>query len=100
MRTPRFIPRSAAVLATLLTFTACTHDRKISLEWDAPQTAPAGYRILVDERVLMNIPPPPVDPACRCLKVSVSVPRGRHTLKVIAYNAFGDSPPSAVAVVE
>ena len=48
----------------------------------------------------MNIPPPPVDPACRCLKVSVSVPRGRHTLKVIAYNAFGDSPPSAVAVVE
>jgi hypothetical protein len=96
----RFVPRSAAILAALLTITACRPARTIKLEWDAPTVAADGYRILLDDRVLMEIPPPPVDPSCRCLRVSVSVPRGRHTLKVIAYNAFGNSPPAAIAVVE
>jgi hypothetical protein len=100
MTTRRFIPRSAIVLAALLAVTACRPGRTIKLEWDVPAVTPEGYRILLDDRVLTNVPPPPVDPGCRCLAVSVYVPRGRHTLKVIAYNAFGDSPPTAIVALE
>jgi hypothetical protein len=100
MTTRRFIPRFTIALAALLAVTACRPGRTIKLEWDAPAVVPDGYRILLDDRVLMNVPPPSVDPACRCLSVSVDVPRGRHTLKVIAYNAVGDSPPTAVVAVE
>ena len=100
MSTRRFILRSAIALTVLVAAAACQPGRTVKLEWDVPAVAADGYRILLDDRLLMNVPPPPVDPACRCLGVSVFVPRGRHTLKVIAYNAFGDSPPTAVVAVE
>jgi hypothetical protein len=100
MTSPESFTRSAAVLLALVAFTACRPTRTITLEWDAPATSPDGYRIVVDDRVVLTIPPPPVDQSCKCVRASVPVERGRHTVKVVAYNAAGDSPPSAIAVVE
>ena len=74
--------------------------RKVKIAWEAPPGELTGYRILVDERVVSEIPPPPPDPSCSCPTASVDVPRGRHTIKVVAYNKAGQSPPSAVTVVE
>ena len=74
--------------------------RKVKIAWEAPPGELTGYRILVDERVVSEIPPPPPDPSCSCPTASVDVPRGQHTIKVIAYNKAGQSPPSAVTVVE
>src|SRR3954471_6862965 len=100
MTRPLSLGKSAAVLIALAAMTACRSARTIKLEWDAPPVSPDGYRILVDDRVVTTIPPPPVDASCRCVRASVPVERGRHTVKVVAYNAAGDSPPSAVAVIE
>lgn len=74
--------------------------RTVKLAWDAPLETPSGYRVLVDDVVILDIPPPPLDPACQCLTASVAVPRGPHTVKVVAYNPLGVSPPSAVTVVQ
>jgi hypothetical protein len=61
---------------------------------------PKGYRILIDGHALPDIPVPPVDPSCKCLRTTVPVPPGQHTVTVVAYNEFGESAPSAVAVVK
>jgi len=74
--------------------------RTINIGWDAPATTPKGYRILIDGQVVLSIAPPPVDPACKCLNTNVPLPAGQHTVAVVAYNEFGDSAPSAVAVVK
>jgi hypothetical protein len=93
--------RFVGVLVSLtLIGAACRPSRTIKLIWDAPDVLPNGYRIVVDDAVVMDVPPPPVDPSCKCLTVSVAVPKGPHTVKVVAYNQFGSSPPSAVAVVK
>ena len=92
--------RFVGVFVSLALITACRPSRTIKLIWDAPDVLPSGYRIVVDEGVVMDIPPPPVDPSCKCLTVSVAVPKGPHTVKVVAYNQFGSSPPSAVAVIQ
>lgn len=84
----------------LATMTACWPRRTVKLAWDAPAVLPSGYRILVDDQTVMDIPPPPLDPECKCPTVIVPIGRGTHTLKVIAYSPFGDSPPSAVAVLK
>jgi hypothetical protein len=72
----------------------------VRIAWDPPTPAPKGYRILVDDREVMNIPPPPIDRSCSCLTASVPVPRGEHKITVIAYNEFGNSAPTAVTVVK
>ena len=74
--------------------------RTVKIAWEAPAGELTGYRILVDERVVSEIPPPPPDPSCSCPTASVDVPRGQHTIKVVAYNKAGQSPPSAVTVVK
>ena len=74
--------------------------RTVKIAWEAPPGELTGYRILVDERVVSEIPPPPPDPSCSCPTASVDVPRGQHTIKVVAYNKAGQSPPSAVTVVK
>ena len=74
--------------------------RTVKIAWDAPAGELTGYRILVDERVVSEIPPPPPDPSCACPTASVDVPRGQHTITVVAYNKAGQSPPSAVTVVK
>ena len=70
---------------------ACRPARTIKVAWDAPTTAPTGYRILVDDQVVMQILPPPLDPSCSCPTVSVPLPPGEHTITVVAYNEFGQS---------
>jgi hypothetical protein len=92
--------RSMAVLLFLVMSAACRPTRMVKLAWDQPAVAPLGYRILVDDHVVLDIPPPPLDPSCKCPTVTVPVPRGQHTVAVIAYNQFGNSAPSAVTVVK
>jgi hypothetical protein len=92
--------RFMAALVLPVALVACRPARTVKLEWDAPAVAPTGYRISVDDHVVMDIPPPPVDPSCKCLKVSLPVPSGTHTVKVVAYSPFGSSPPSIVSVLK
>ena len=94
--------RSLALPLLLSAFAAaaCRPGRTVKLAWDAPTVVPMGYRILVDDRVVLQIPPPPLDPSCSCPTVTVPVPAGEHTITVVAYNQFGQSPPSAIAVVK
>jgi hypothetical protein len=100
MMTGRSATRFLGVLLSLATIVACRPERTVKLAWDAPAVSPAGYRILVDDQIVMDIPPPPLDPSCNCPTAVVPVGRGTHTVKVIAYSTYGDSPPSAVIVVK
>jgi hypothetical protein len=92
--------RFLAALVLPATIVACRPSRTVKIEWDAPAVSPTGYRILVDDKLVMDITPPPVDPSCKCLKVSLPVPSGPHTVKVVAYSPFGSSPPSVVSVLK
>jgi len=93
--------RRTLAIVVAIAVTACRPARSVKVGWDAPDVPPAGYRILVDDAVVMDIPPPSLDRECQCLSATVSVPRGRHTVAVVAYNHDGHvSPPSAVLVVQ
>jgi hypothetical protein len=72
----------------------------VRVGWDPPTGRPDGYWVLVDGHKVLDIPPPPPDPRCSCLSVEVSVPRGRHTVRVVAYNRDGGTNPSASIVVQ
>ena len=88
-----------AIAALALFAAACRAPDAVRIAWDVPRPAPKGYRILVDDRVVMTIPPPPLDPSCSCLTLWVPVAPGEHKITVIAYNEFGDSAPTAVTFV-
>jgi hypothetical protein len=83
----------------VMAMSACRGTRTVKIGWDVPATLPDGYRVLVDDRVVMEIPPPPIDDNCHCLTVAVTVPRGEHTLSVVAYNRDGATRQSASLVV-
>jgi hypothetical protein len=83
-----------------LSAVGCKRSNTIKLAWDPPGTIPKGYRVLLDDQVVMDIPPPPLDLSCSCQSVTVTVPRGPHKIAVIAYNEFGDSAPSAITFVK
>ncbi len=87
-------------LLIVMAMTACRPVRTVAIAWDAPASPPDGYRILIDGQVVLDIPPPPLDPACRCPTIVVPVPRGQHTISVVAYNRAGTSQPSASVVVQ
>jgi len=89
----------ALLVVVVFAGAACRRARTIKVAWDAPTTAPTGYKILVDDQVVMQIPPPPLDPSCSCPAVSVPVPPGEHTITVVAYNQFGQSS-SAIKFVK
>ena len=92
--------RRTLAIVVAIAITACRPTRTVKIGWDPPAVRPYGYRILVDDAVVMDITPPPFDGECQCLSATVSVPRGRHTVTVVAYNHEGRvSPPSAVLVV-
>jgi hypothetical protein len=82
------------VVAIALITPACNRDRTVTVGWDTPRTMPAKYRVLIDGRVTTEIAPPPADPTCRCLKVSIVVPRGRHTIRVDACTVENECTPS------
>ena len=86
---------TVAVLAT-----GCSRDRIVKIGWDPPAVAAARYQVLVDDRVVMETPPPPVDAACQCLVVSVSVPPGPHVVKVVAIGADGNASTPATLDVQ
>ncbi|HMC76428.1 MAG TPA: hypothetical protein VKH34_04820 [Vicinamibacterales bacterium] len=89
-----------AIAAVALLAVACRPADSVRIAWDAPTPAPKGYRILVDDRVVMTIPPPPLERSCSCSAVWVPVPPGEHKISVIAYNDFGDSASTAVMFVK
>lgn len=89
---------TALPLLLALMATACGKERMIRVAWDAPPVPPQGYRVLVDDRLVMDIPPPALDPSCACQSVTVPVPRGQHVVKVVAYNQSGESAPNTVTV--
>src|SRR5262245_12006975 len=72
--------------------------RNVRIGWDVPAVAPKGYRILLDEIVVSEIAPPPLDPSCSCPTVTVQVPPGQHTIKIIAFNEAGQSTPASVTI--
>jgi hypothetical protein len=90
--------RPTLLIAVAMSATACSPTRTVEIGWDVPAVAPDAYRIFVDDRMVLNIPPPSVNRACDCLLVSVPVPRGRHIVRVVAYNRSGDSTPASITV--
>ena len=93
--------RQALLFVMLIASIACRSTRTVKLAWDVPERLPDGYRVLVDDRMVLDIPPPQVDSGCSCLSVEVAVPRGRHTVSVVAYDrTAGPSEPSARVIVE
>ncbi|HKT81052.1 MAG TPA: hypothetical protein VJP86_12585 [Vicinamibacterales bacterium] len=79
--------------------TGCRSERMVTVGWDIPPALPDGYRVMLDDRMLMDIKPPLPDPSCSCLHVQVPVPRGRHTITVLAYTS-GVTSPSATLTVD
>jgi hypothetical protein len=88
---------TALAVITAMT-TGCSRER-IVLGWDRPVVVPDRYRVFVDDRLVQEIPPPPLNPVCHCLTISFSVSRGPHTIQVVAYNVRGGiSPPATLTV--
>ena len=93
--------RLLAALIIAMATAACRSTKTVTIGWDPPSTEPDGYRVLVDDQIVLDIPPPPVDPACRCLKVEVRMPtRGRHSVSVVAYTLRGGVSERASLAVE
>ena len=92
--------KKAVLFVAIAMASSCTRTRTLTIAWDAPAVVPDLYRVFVDDHIMLEIPPPPVDRGCGCLKVAVPVPRGRHTIQVVAYNGSGASPPSTVLVAQ
>jgi len=92
--------KQIVLLLIVMAMTGCRPTRTVTVVWDAPASPPDGYRILVDGQVVLDIPPPPIDPGCQCPTITVPVPRGQHTVSVVAYNRAGTSRPSASVVVQ
>jgi len=86
------------VLFVVATTALACGERTVKISWDAPSVKPDGYRILVDDQLVMDFPVPPTDPRCSCMNATVPVPSGRHVVKVIAYNQFGQSPSATIVV--
>jgi hypothetical protein len=74
--------------------------RIVKLGWDPPAVAAHRYQVLVDDHMVQETPPPPVDAACQCLLVSVPVPQGTHIVKVVAYSADGHASIPATLTVQ
>jgi hypothetical protein len=90
--------RPTLLIAVAVLAMGCSSTRTVKVGWDVPAVAPDGYRIFIDEWVVMEIPPPPVDRTCDCLMVSLPVPRGRHLIRVLAYNRNGASTAASITV--
>jgi hypothetical protein len=84
---------AAAVVA------GCSRERIVKIGWDQPAATPDGYRIFIDNNLVKEIAPPPFDGACRCLQVAVPVPRGTHTIQVVAYSLTNGASPAASLIV-
>src|SRR5262245_6648366 len=97
---PGAMMTSGALSLAVLGAPGCKRSNTVKIAWDAPVTAPKGYRILLDDQVVKDIPPPPLDSSCSCPTVSLTVLPGPHKITVVAYNEFGDSTPSAITFVK
>jgi hypothetical protein len=90
--------RNIAFVAIATLAIACDSTRSVKLAWDAPAVMPDRYHVFVDVRLVMDIPPPPVDRSCNCLTVTIPVPRGEHVLRIEACNPDGQCTPSAEVI--
>ena len=89
------LPVLAVVVTTAIALTACrSSETRVKIGWDVPATLPDGYRVFVDQTLVLDTPPPPADPSCNCLALSITLPQGPHSLEVLAYNRGGVSPRS------
>jgi hypothetical protein len=78
---------------------ACRRSKSVTLSWDAPAELPAGYRVLLDSEQIMDFPPPPVDPACKCMTASIPIRReGARVITLVAYNKDGSTAQTAVEI--
>jgi len=95
----RETPPNPAVKASGNSGRLAEAERIVKIGWDPPAVAPYRYRISVDDRVVQEIPPPPLNSECGCLLVPVSIPPGAHVVKVVAQSADGgDSIPATLTV--
>jgi hypothetical protein len=90
--------RPTLVVAVAILAVACSPTRTVKIGWDVPAVAPDGYRIFIDDQMVLDVPPPPRDRRCNCLMVSLPVPRGRHIVRVLAYNRNGTAPAASITV--
>jgi hypothetical protein len=91
--------RQTVLFVLLSAAIACRSPRTVMIGWDVPAETPDGYKIMVDDKLMRDIPPPPIDASCNCLKVAVQLPSGQHTVSVIAYTG-SDLSRRASLVVE
>jgi hypothetical protein len=91
--------RLRIIMAVAVLAVGCSRERMVKVGWDPPAVAADRYQVFVDDRMVKEIPPPPVDAACQCLVVSVPVPTGTHVVKVVAYSAEGRSSVPATLTV-
>jgi hypothetical protein len=103
--------RLRIIVAVAVLATGCSREREpsrpvqesariVKLGWDPPAVAADHYQVLVDDQMVRETPPPPVDAACQCLLVSVTVPLGTHIVKVVAYTADGRASVPATLTVQ
>ena len=90
--------RNGVFAAIAILTIACNSTRSVKLAWDAPTVMPDRYHVFVDVRLVMDIPPPPIDRSCNCLSVTIPVPRGEHVLRIEACNPDGQCTPSAEVI--
>jgi len=92
--------RVRIIVAVAVLTTGCSRERIVKIGWDPPPVPAARYQVFVDDRMVKEILPPPVDAACQCLLVSVSVPPGAHVVKVVAHSAEGKASTPATLTVQ
>jgi hypothetical protein len=103
--------RLGIIIAVAVLATGCSREperdqpvqesvRIVKLGWDPPAVAVDRYQVFVDDHMVQETPPPPVDAACQCLLVSVPVPPGTHIVKVVAYGAGGRASIPATLTVQ
>jgi hypothetical protein len=90
--------RRTLMLAVAVLAIACSPTRTVKIGWDVPAVAPDGYRIFIDDQMMLDVPPPPMNRRCNCLMVSLNVARDRHIVRVLAYNRSGTAPAASIAV--
>jgi hypothetical protein len=91
--------RCVLMVTAMAVAAACTRTRTVKLAWDPPAMLPDRYHVFVDTRLVLDIPPPPIDQSCTCLRTEVKVSSGQHTIRLDACNHDGVCTPSPELIV-
>src|SRR4051812_6261514 len=82
-------------MLVMLLSVGCARDRTVTVMWNSPGIIPPKYRILIDGRIVKEMPRPESDALCHCMRVQVEVPPGPHALRVEACTANNECNASA-----